>query len=158
MSYGDTGGTVDYTTRKDDSRAMIQLSFPLYQGGYIDDSVKEAKFLYFAAKEDREETRMNIQIAMEKILQNIKGGLASIRAQRSAVDASHKYFKGAMDAYKNGMQSLTEVYLAESDYHDNKLRLVNSEADLTASLVEAYYYSGKINIKQIRNMQRNFFK
>ncbi len=158
LSYGDSGGTIDYVTRRNDTRAMLQLSFPIYQGGYVDDRVKEAKFLYMAALEDMDNTRMNIKISMEKALQDIKGGLASIRAQRSAVNASKNYFKGTLESYKSGMQSLTDVYLAESDYYDNQLRLVNNEADVLLSITEMYYYSGRANLKEVRTLQNKYFK
>ncbi len=158
LSYGDSGGTIDYVTRRNDSRAMLQLSFPIYQGGYVDDRVKEAKYLYMAAMEDMDNTKLNIKISMEKALQDIKGGLASIQAQKSAVEASKKYFKGTIESYKTGMQSLTDVYLAESDYYDNQLRLVNNEADVLSSIMEMYYYGGKANLKHIQKLQNKYFK
>jgi outer membrane protein len=158
LSYGDAGGTIDYVTRRNDSRAMLQLSFPIYQGGYVDDRVKEAKYLYMAAMEDMDNTRLNIKISMEKALQDIKGGLASIQAQKSAVDASKKYFTGTLESYKSGMQSLTDVYLAESDYYDNQLRLVNTEADVISSIMEMYYYGGKANLKYVQTLQNKYFK
>jgi len=158
LSYGDSGGTIDYVTRRNDSRAMLQLSFPIYQGGYVEDRVKEAKYLYMAALEDMENTRQNIGISMEKAIQDIKGGIASIRAQRSAVKASKQYFESTAESYKNGMQSLTDVYLAESDYYDNQLRLVNNEADVLSSVTEMYYYAGKANLKEVRTLQNKYFK
>jgi len=158
MSYGDAGGTIDYVTRRNDSRAMLQLSFPLYQGGYVDDRVKEAKFLYMAALEDTDNTRLNIKISMEKALHDIKGGLASVSAQCSAVDASKKYFEGTIENYKNGMQSLTDVYLAESDYYDNRLSLINNESDVLSSIMLMYYYSGRANLKNVQTIQTKYFK
>jgi len=158
LSYGDAGGTIDYVTRRNDSRAMIQFSLPLYQGGYVDDRVKEARYLYMAAKEDTENTRQTIKISMEKALQDIKGGLASIKAQHSAVEASKKYFDGTIESYKSGMQSLTDVYLAESDYYDNQLRLINNEADVLSSISEMYYYSGRASIKHIQTLQNRYFR
>jgi len=158
LSYGDAGGTIDYVTRRNDSRASLQLSFPLYQGGYVDDRVKEARYLYMAALEDTENTRLNIQISMEKALHDIKGGIASISAQRSAVDASKKYFEGTIESYKNGMQSLTDVYLAESDYYDNRLRLVNNESDVLSSIILMYYYGGRADFQHVHTLQQRYFK
>ena len=158
FSYGDNGGAIDVVTRRNESRAMLTLNFPLYQGGYVDDSVKEAKYLYMAAEEEAQNTRMNIEISMSKALQNIKGGLESVMAQRSAVNASKKYFEGALVSYRNGVASLTDAYLAEADYHDNQLRLIQSEADIFLSLAEIYYYGGKMGLKNIQEIQRKYFK
>jgi len=158
FSYGDNGGAIDVVTRRDESRAMLTLSLPLYQGGYVDDSVQEAKYLYMAAQQEFEDTRMNIKISMDKALQNIKGGIESVIAQRASVNASKKYFEGALKSYQNGVVSLTDAYLAEADYRDNQLRLVHSEADIYLSLLEIYYYGGKVSLNDIQEIQKKYFK
>jgi len=158
LSYGDSDGTVDTTTRQNESRAVVTLNFPLYQGGFVDDSVQESKYLYYAAQSDAENIELNIKISMEKAQQNIKNGLESIIAEESATEASKKYFDGIAIAYSNGLASLTDAYLAEADYRDNELKLINSEADIVLSLTDIYYYSGKTSSRDIKELQQKFFK
>ncbi len=158
LSYGDAGGTIDQVTRQNEARAMVTLNFPLYQGGAVDDSVKEAKLLYHAAREDAENTRLNIEISMEKAIQNIQGGLESVKAYGLAVDASQKYLEGMVQSYQSGVASLTDAYLAESDYRDNQIRLINSESDIFASLCEVYYYGGKSDFGHVKTLQNKFYK
>ena len=158
LSYGDAGGSIDTITRKDETRAMISLNFPLFQGGLVDDRVKEARYLYYAAREDAENSRLNIKISLEKTLQNIKGGLASIQAELSAVDASKKYFEGATKSYQSGVSSLTDAYIAEADYRDAQLRVVNTEADILSSLAEVYYYNGHTDYKSIKRLQDKYLR
>ncbi len=158
LSYGDSGGTIDYATRQDESRAMITLNYPIFQGGYVDDRVQESKYLYYSAQEEAENTWLNIEISMEKALQNIKGGLESVKAEKSAVEASKEYFEVMLKSYRNGVASLTDAYLAEADYHDNLLRLVNYEADIFSSLADAYYYGGKADFIYIKELQQKFLR
>lgn len=158
LSYGDAGGSLDTVTRQDESKAMITLNFPIFQGGYVDDRVKEAKYLYYAAKEEAENSQLNIKISLEKTLDNIKGGLTSIKAEQSAVEASRKYFEGASTSYQNGVSSLTDAYLAEADYRDSQLRVINTEADILSSIAEAYYYIGKTDYKSIKLLQEKYLK
>ena len=158
LSYGDAGGSLDSVTRQDETRAMLSLNFPIFQGGVVDDRVKEAKYLYHAAKEDAENSHLNIKISLEKTLENIRGGLESIKAERSAVEASRKYFEGASTSYQNGVSSLTDAYLAEADYRDSQLRVINTEADILSSIAEAYYYIGKTDYKSIKFLQKNYLR
>lgn len=158
FSYGDAGGSIDAVTRQNESRAMLTLNFPIFQGGYVDDRVQESKYLYYAAKEEAENTRLNIKISLEKTISNIKGGLESVKAERSAVDASKKYFEGATKSYISGVISLTDVYLAEAEFRDNQLRLVNTEADMFNSLIEAYYYTGKTDYRYIKELQNKYLR
>ncbi len=157
-SYGDSGGTIDATIRQNDSRVMLTLNFPIYQGGYVDDSVEEARFLLLSAQSAAEDVEANIEISLEKRISDIQSGLESVRAEISAVEASKKYFDAAIDAYKNGMNSLTDAYLAEADYHDNRLRLVNAEANVFQALAEIYYYTGQTNYMQIKKLQKKYLK
>lgn len=158
LSYGDAGGNIDTVTRQNESRAMLSLNFPLFQGGYVDDRVKESKYLFYAAQEEAENTKLNIKIALEKALQNIKGGIESTKAQRVAVTASRKYFEGAAQSYASGVSSLTDAYLAEADYRDNQLRLVYTEADIFNSIMDGYYFIGETKYREIKKMQQKFFK
>jgi outer membrane protein len=158
LSYGDAGGTLDYATRQNESKAMLTLNFPIYQGGYVDDRVEEAKYLYMAAREDADNSLLNIKISLEKALENIKSGIESTKAQKVAVSASKKYFDGTIQSYKNGVASLTDAYLAEADYRDNQLKLIQSEANIFTSLAELYYYIGRTDYKDIKKMQKKFLK
>ena len=156
LSYGDAGGSIDMVTRQDETRAMLTLNFPVFQGGYVDDRVQESKYLYYAAKEEAEDSRLNIKISLEKSISNIKGGLESVIAERSAVTASKKYFEGASQSYVSGVSSLTDAFLAEAEYRDNELRLVNTEADIFNSIIEAYYYTGETDYKHIKALQKKY--
>ncbi len=158
LSYGDAGGSIDAITRQDETRAMLTLNFPVFQGGYVDDRVQESKYLYYAAKEEAEDSRLNIKISLEKSISNIKGGLESVTAEQSAVTASKKYLDGATQSYVSGVSSLTDAYLAEAEYRDNQLRLVNTEADILNSIIEANYYTGKTDYKYIKELQKKYLK
>jgi len=158
VSYGDSGGTIDTTVRQNDSRAMLTLNFPLYQGGYVTDRVEEARFLALSAQESAENVEMSIKISLEKKIQDIRSGIESVNAENIAVKASKKYFEAATESYKNGLGSLTDAYLAEADYHDNRLRLIAVETNIFSSLAEIYYYSGLSDIKHVQNLQKKYFR
>lgn len=158
VSYGDVGGTIDQVTRQNESRAMVMLNFPIYQGGYVSDRAEEAQFLYYAAQEDAENTQMNIKISLEKAFHDIGSGLESFKADKLAVKASKKYLDATIKSYTNGLGNLTDAYLSEADYHDNRLRLINTKASIFVSLAEIYYFSGMSEYEDIYEMQTKYLK
>jgi len=158
VSYGDSGGTLDATVRQDDSRAMLTLNFPLYQGGYVSDRVEEARYLSLSAEESAENVEMSVKISLEKKIQDIRSGIESVDAEMIAVQASKKYFDAATVSYQNGLGSLTDAYLAEADYHDNRLRSIKAQTALFTALAEIYYYSGIADIKHIQTLQKKYFR
>jgi outer membrane protein len=158
VSYGDSGGTLDATVRQNDSRAMITVKFPFYQGGYVTDRVEEARYLALSAQSNAEDIEMNIKISLEKAIQDIRSGLESVDAEAVAVKASRQYFKAASESYINGLGSLTDAYLAEADYQDNRLRLNNAESRIFNSLAEIYYLSGISDYHHVKKLQKKYFK
>jgi len=158
VSYGDAGGSLDAVTRHDSSRAMLTLSFPIYQGGYVTDRVEEAKFLLLSSIEEFNNLKQNISISIEKAISNIKSGIETIQAQKVALNASKQYFESSIQSYKNGMASLTDAYLAESDYRDNQIKLTNMQADLYLSISEVYYYAGMSQVDNIKRLEKRYFK
>jgi len=158
VSYADAGGSLDSVTRQNESKAMITLNFPIYQGGYVSDRVEEGRYLLMSSQEDYLDLYQNISISMEKSISNIQGGLESINAQNIALNASKKYFQSMVQSYKNGVASLTDTYLAESDYRDSQLKLINIEADVYLSIAEVYYYAGLTSIKDIQRLEKRYFK
>lgn len=157
VSYGNSGGTLDMTIRQNDSRAMLALNFPIYQGGYVTDRVEEARYLSLAAQESADDVEMSIKISLEKKIQDIRSGIESVDAERVAVEASKKYFEAAMASYRNGLGSLTDAHLAEADYFDNRIRLINTESSIFISLAEIYYYSGIANVEHVQSLQKKYF-
>ncbi len=156
ISYGDIGGTIDQVTRQNESKAMLMLNFPLYQGGYVTDRAEEARYLYLAAQADAENMQMNIKISLEKALQNIDSGLESAKADRLAIEASKKYLDAAILSYQSGLGSLTDAYIAESEFYDSKLRLTGTKTSIFISVAEIYYYSGMTDYRFIREMQKKY--
>jgi outer membrane protein len=135
---------------------MLSLNFPLYQGGYVSDRVEEARYLALSTQKNAEDVKMNIKISLEKRIQDIKISLESIQAESIAVLASKKYFEAATASYKNGLGSLTDAYLAEASYHDNRLKLINTEANLFNALAEIYYYSGEVSNTKIQELEKKY--
>lgn len=155
LSYSDTD-TTDSITRRNDMRAMIELSFPIYQGGYVSDRVNEALELYNASQEDLKNTKIENTISLEKYWQQIRSGLQTYHAKKIAQNAAETYYQTARNAYKQGVQSLTDAYLAEADYYDSQVQVINSAADLLNTILNIYYITGNATCKKIEEFEKNY--
>ena len=154
LSGGDAGGTLDSVTRQNETSAMLNLDFPIYQGGYVEDSKEEAEYLYLSAMAEAENTIMTVKISLQKALQDIASGLQSAKADKIAIEASKNYLEATMQSYEAGVGSLTDAYLAEAEYHDSQVRLINTNASIFSSLAEVYYYTGRATISSVKKMQK----
>lgn len=154
LSAGDAGGTLDNFTRQNETSAVVNVDFPLYQGGYITDRTEEARFLYLAAMDEAENTEMSVKISLEKSLQDIASGLESAKADAITVKASKNYLDATMKSYKSGLGSLTDVYLAEAEYHDSEVRHIRSKGDIFRALAEVYYFTGTADVENVKKLYK----
>ena len=138
------------------SRLSLQLNLPLYQGGYVRDRVNEAEALYFAAVEDLDNALLESRSSMEKNWEQLQTGLQTLNALRAAEKASKVYYETSVNAYKNGLQSLTDTYQANIDYYDTMVQRINAEADLLSSILNLYYVAGIATPEQIAKFETRY--
>ena len=156
-SYND-GDYGDRTEMLNHSTVSLQVSVPIFKSGYTKDRVNEAQALFYSAKEDLDNSRLESKVSMEKNWEQIKSGLETLKALKDAEKAGKVYFETAFHAYENGLQSLTDTYLANIDYYDTKAARINAEADLLGSLINLYYIAGEANPATIAEFERKFLR
>ena len=159
VSAGYSGShSADETTIDRRSRVMVNLNFPIFQGGYVTDRVNEAKELYLAAAQDLSDRKINSEMSLEKYWLQIKSALHTYKAQKAAEKATKIYFESAKSAYLQGLQSLTDAYLAEADYYDAQVSRINTGADILKSILNIYYVIGKADYKSIAQFEKRYLR
>ncbi len=148
----------DETTVDRRSRVMVNINFPIFQGGYVTDRVNEAKELYLAATQDLSDRIINSEMSLEKYWLQIKSALHTYQAQKAAEKATKIYFESAKSAYVQGLQSLTDAYLAEADYYDAQVSRINTGADILKSILNIYYVIGKADYKSIAQFEKRYLR
>ncbi len=154
-SYND-GDFGDPTDSRKNSRIALQFNVPIFQGGYVTDRIHEAETLYLAAVQDLENAKLESRSSMEKNWEQIQTGLQTVKALREAEKASEVYYKTSLNAYKNGLQSLTDTYQANIDYYDTKVKRINAEADLLSAIIKLYYTAGVATPRQIALFEQRY--
>ena len=157
ISAGYSGSkSADETIVEKRSRVMLNVNFPIFQGGYVSDSVNEAKELYLAAAQDLSNTKIDSEMSLEKYWLQIKSALHTYKAQKAAQKATKIYFESAKSAYTQGLGSLTDAYLAEADYYDSQVSKITTGAEILKSILNIYYVIGEANYKSIAKFERKY--
>jgi len=129
--------------------AGVELNFPLYQGGEVSSSIREAQFRYTEAREALEETRRTVGRNAADAYRGVQTALERVRAldqarvsTRSALEATEAGFEVGTRTIVDVLNAQRELFNAERDYEQarntylvNTLRLRQaagtlSEADL----------------------------
>ena len=117
--YGRRGGD----RSSDELSAGVQINWPLYEGGGISSSIREAQFRYTEAREALEETRRTVTRDAANAYRGVLTALERIDAldqarvsTRAALDATEAGFDVGTRTIVDVLNAQREVFNAERDY------------------------------------------
>jgi len=117
------GGSSDIETME----ALLQLSVPLYQGGYVSSKVREARKIYLAAKEDLEKEVRRARRETKAAFLGVKSAIKNTEALRHSVLSSQIALEAKNEGYKSGLLPSLVVLDAERDAHHAKREYVRAQ-------------------------------
>lgn len=121
--------TNDPVAHKYDNKAFVQLSFPIYQGGYTSSRVQEAVLLLNAAESNEELAHLQIQDKFEELWTQRESLYDSISVLKQAVESSKLFLKSVQSGYAKGIKNQLDVMDAE-------LKMKSIESELNVSLYD----------------------
>ena len=156
-SYTD-GNYGDKIEPKNDSKITLNISLPLYEGGYISDQVDEARLLYYKADQDLRNSILESKISFEQNIVQLKEGYNTLQVLRESVKSSKIYFETTLNAYKSGLKDLTDVYLSNIDYYKTIGDRIDQEAQILSTIISLYYLTGISTPSTIGIFEKKFLK
>ncbi len=117
-----------------DARIMATLKIPLYQGGFVHASVREAKH-------NAEAARLSVAVARRAVRQQVMAAWSNLTAarqvitsSRAAVDAARLAYNGVREEYKAGSRTTLDVLNARQTLLDARVSLISARAsEITAA-------------------------
>jgi len=107
----------------------VQLSIPLYSGGGVDASVRQAEYDRLRAEEELRNERENLTLNVQRLLQQADNAALRIEALRKAVAASEIALTGLSRAQELGLAT-------QADVLDGRSRLYAVRRDLAQAQYE----------------------
>ena len=144
--YGKTGPEAEANQLS----AGVELNFPLYQGGEVSSSIREAQFRYTEAREALEQVRRTVARNAANAYRGVLTALERVRAldqarvsTRAAVEATEAGFEVGTRTIVDVLNAQRELFNAERDYEQarhayllNTLRLQQAAGTLTEADLE----------------------
>jgi len=134
-AQNDTTNTLGYQYRN--NQVGIQLSYPLYAGGGLEATKRQAVATYEASIADRESLAIRIQNQFDGDWSAQAGFLEKAKASRSLVLAAQEQKKAVEAGIKLGVKTWSDLSNAE-------LLLARRESDLNNVLVNLYKLQSRI--------------
>jgi len=123
----------------------LEMSLPIYQGGFTSSRAREAKALFRQAAERLEEQQRNVARDVRNLYRAVTTDVVRVKARLKAIKSSESALEATQTGYEVGTRNIVDVlqaqqrlYSAQFDYADsrysyilNLLRLKQSAGTLT---------------------------
>jgi len=150
-SYALSRSDADFGTDSNNGLIGVQLSLPLYTGGGVQASTRQARHQYQAAQDNLEQTRRSVRAQVRDgyrgilaIISRVRALEATVVSAKSALEATEAGFEVGTRTLVDVLNRQRELFLARRDlsvsrygYVLNKLSLLQAAGTLDAAKLEA---------------------
>lgn len=112
-SRSESDNVTSVNSRYDNKTIGLQLTVPLYAGGYVNSTVREAVALRERAREMLEAARLDLALRVRTEFRNMTEGVLRIRALEQAVRSAEQMVHSNRESFKAGVRTTLDVLNAE---------------------------------------------
>ena len=112
-SRSNSDSVTSVNTRYDQKAIGLQLSIPLYSGGYVNSTVRQAVANHERARELLEATRLDLGVRVHKEFRGMTEGMLRIAALQQAVRSAELALDSSRKSKEAGSRTMVDVLNAE---------------------------------------------
>ena len=125
LSYNDRTSD-DHLRQSEDYTASVEVSVPLYRGGYTVASVRQGELRTQATREGIANARNLATQEVRQRLRAINGGLRRMEALEQAINSSQLFLEAAERGEQLGLRDLVDVLDARANLYDQRIQFVDA--------------------------------
>lgn len=125
LSYSDRVSE-DELRESEDYRASVELSMPLYRGGYTRASVRQGELRTLAAEEGVDHQRNLAAQEVRQRLRALNGSVRRLDALEQAIESSELFLSAAERGEQLGLRDLVDVLDARASLYDQRIQFVDT--------------------------------
>lgn len=149
--------TSDRVMYKTDNRAFVQVSIPLYQGGMTAARVDEARLLHLSAAEKESQTREELRIKAEQLIEEYDLYVRNLAILKTAREAAALNLSAVEAAQKAGLKNMVDVLEARMKLHRIDQDRLKQIGDLATNRVTFFAQHGALNADTLGRMESSLF-
>ncbi|TBR41108.1 hypothetical protein CBF23_010910 [Marinomonas agarivorans] len=134
------------------SSISLNLSIPLYEGGAINASVREATATAEATKESLNDALQNTELAVNTLYRTLKTSVAQIAAQQQLITSYTSVLKATQTGYESGTRNIIDLLDAQSDLFDAQGTYQQLRYNFVLQQFSLLEYIGELNESEIKKL------
>lgn len=150
--------SVEYLKTADISYQLIglQITVPLFTGGYITTKKEEAKERFHQAEKEYARVLSDTLQRVLELYQGVKSSQAQIQYARTLLISSRLSLDATRKAYQAGQRTFVDLLLAESNYYQAKFAYLKARYDYLLNLVLLKITCGSFTYKDLYDLNELF--
>ena len=112
-SRSNSDSVTSVNSRYDNKSIGLQLSVPLYAGGYVSSTVRQAVAAQERAREALEATRLDLGVRVYREFRGVTEGILRVKALEQAVRSAEQAVLSNQKSYQAGSRTTVDVLNAE---------------------------------------------
>ncbi|MBN1278999.1 MAG: TolC family outer membrane protein [Chlorobiaceae bacterium] len=127
----------------------VQMSMPIYSGGYVSASVRQSSAQFRQAHEQRSLTERTISANVRQYFNGILNSIAQIKAYEQAVTSNDIALTGTRKGFTNGFRSNVDVLNAMAKLFDSKRNLAKARYQYIMNITMLKHVAGILTPQDI---------
>lgn len=139
-------------SERDSDAISLQVSVPIFQGGFVNSKTREAAYRQGEASQVLEQTRRNVLRQTRDAYLGVIAGISRVQAYKQAVLSSEKALEATQAGFEVGTRTIVDVLVSQSQLYRAKRDYARSRYDYilnTLTLKQAAGMLGEEDLKQI---------
>ena len=158
LQWSDSGNenVTRLNSRFVNSSAGVQLTVPIFQGGYVNSQVRQALAEKTRAEEALEAVRRDLGLRVHKEYRGVTEGALKVRALEQAVRSAQELLQSTLKSRQAGVRTTLDVLNAEQQLATASRDLMQTRYVTLVSRLRLYALSGKDPREAIDEVARAF--
>ncbi|MDD4950694.1 TolC family protein [Sulfuricurvum sp.] len=148
--------TNDPIAHQYDNKALVQVSIPLYQGGYTSSRVQEATLLLNAADANVEYSKKIASDRLEDLWVEYESLIESIQVLQDSEYSLKLYVEAVEKSEKEGVKSAVDVLEAKAKYESIRADRDAAVFNLLINQLGLLDLTGDLTVETIKDIERMF--
>lgn len=147
-----------YFAQKTDNRVIyLELSLPLYQGGYADSRVREGKAILKSTQNDAISARRDASKKIQTQLSTLTSSVERLKAIDKAIESGSVYLDSVEEGFRLGLRDMNEVSRAKEKLFASRREKISTTIGFVRSLIQLYAETAMLDAEFIRSLDKSLF-
>ncbi|CAL7960616.1 outer membrane protein [Gammaproteobacteria bacterium] len=132
--------------------AGLALNLPLFQGGLVLASVRQANYQYQKAISDQETTHRSVVSSTRQAYLTVLSNISQIKARRQAIKSAQSSLRATIAGYEAGTRTMVEVLQEQAKLYDRQKDFAVSEYTYITQFLTLKQLTGILDINDFMKL------